>query len=177
MEEASKRPLVVAKKQPENQDVFSSSKLSAGMKIYVGTIRSLEKKKSYIVSDSHLNRIRIDKFKESTPKARVCVKSFSGVNTNQIDYYVVPPLVDEKPDNVVIHIESNYITKFNYNNVNEEGLAHRIINTGLKCRSYGYRVSNIAISSVLKRSSFNINQVIYQVNDILKRLCRINDFS
>ena len=175
LEKASKRPFVIAKKHPENQDVFSSSKLSAGMKIYVGTIRSLEKKKSYIISDSHLNRIRIDKFKESTPKARVYVKSFGGVNTNQIDYYVVPPLVDEKPDNVVIHTGSNDITKFNYNNVNEEGLAYRIINIDLKCRSYG--VSNIAISSILKRSSFNVSQVIYQVNNILKRLCGINDFS
>ena len=51
-----------------------------------------------------MNRIRKDKFQESTPKARVYVKSFSGANTNPIDYYVVPLLVDEKPDNVVIHI-------------------------------------------------------------------------
>ena len=103
------------------------------------------------------------------------MKSFSGANTNQLDYYGVPQLVDEKSNNVVIHIGSNDITKFNYNNVNAEELAHRIINIGLKCRSYG--VSNIAVSSILKRSSFNINQVIYQVNNILKRLCRINDFS
>ena len=109
------------------------------------------------------------------PKARVYVKSFIGTNIDQLDYYVVPLLVDEKPNNVVIHIGSNDITKFNYNNVNAEELAHRIINIGFKCRSY--LVSNIAVSSILKRSSFNINQVIYQVNNILKRLCRINDFS
>ena len=75
---------------------------------------------------------------------------------------------------MIIHIGSNDITKFNYNNVNAEELAHRIINIGLKCRSFG--VSNIAVSSILKRNSFNINQVIYQVNNILKRLCRISDF-
>ena len=137
------------------------------MKTYVGTIRSKEKKKSYIIGDSHLNRICKDKFKESKPNARVYVKSFSGANTNQIDYYVVAVLVDEKTDNVVIHIGSNNKTKFNYNNVNTEELAHRIINIGLKCRSDG--VSNSAVSSILKRNSFNINQVIYQVNNILKR--------
>ena len=103
------------------------------------------------------------------------MKSFSVANTNQLDYYVVLLLVDEKPDNVVIHIGSNDITKFNYNNVNLEELAHRIINIGLKCRSYG--ISNIAVSSILKISGFNINQVIYQVNNILKPLCRINEFS
>ena len=76
---------------------------------------------------------------------------------------------------MVIHIGSKDITKFNYNNVIAEELAHKIINIGCKCRSYG--VSNIAVSSILNRSSLNINQVIYQVNVILKRLCTINDFS
>ena len=51
-----------------------------------------------------MNRIRKDKFKESTLKARVYAKSFRAANTYQLDYYVVPLLVDEKPDNVVIHI-------------------------------------------------------------------------
>ena len=106
-----------------------------------------------------MNIIRKDKLKESTPVARVFVKSFGGANTKQLDYYVVPLLVDEKPDNVVTHIRSNDITKFNYNNVNAEELAHRIINIGLKSRTYG--MSNIAVFSILKRSSFNINQVIY----------------
>ena len=127
LKKTSKRPLVVTNKHAENQHVFSSSKLPAGMKTYVGTIRSKEKKRSYIVGDSHFNRIRKDKFKENTPKARVYVKCFSGANTNQLDYYVVPLLVDENPDNVVIDIGSNDIMKFNYNNVNAEELDHRIL--------------------------------------------------
>ena len=175
LQKTSKRPLVITNKHPENEDVFSSSKLSTGMKTYVGTIRSKEKKKPCIIGDSHFNRIRKDKLKQSAPRARVSVKYFSGANTNQLDYYVVPLLVDEKPDGGVIHIGSNDITKINYNNVNAEELAHRIINIGLKCRSY--RVINIAVSSILKRSSFNINQVIHQVNNILKSLYKINDFS
>ena len=71
LQKTSKRAVVVTNKHPENQDVFSSSKLSAGIKTYVGTIRSKEKKKSYIIGDSHLNRIYKDKFKENKPKARV----------------------------------------------------------------------------------------------------------
>ena len=57
---------------------------------------------------------------------------------------------------------------------NREELAQRIISIGWKFRSYG--VSNIAVSSILKRNCFNINQVIYLVNNILKRLCKLNDF-
>ena len=75
---------------------------------------------------------------------------------------------------MVIHIGPNDITKFNYIKVNAEDLAHRTINTGLKCRSYV--ISNIAVSSIFLKKSFNINQVMYQVNNILKRLCRLNDF-
>ena len=60
LQKTSTRPLVVTKKHPENQDVFSSSKLSAGMKTYVGTIRFKGKKKSYIIDDNNLNRIRIN---------------------------------------------------------------------------------------------------------------------
>ena len=79
-----------------------------------------------------------------------------------------------KPINVVIHIGPNDITKFNYNNVNAEELAHRIINIGLKCKSYG--VSNVAVSSILKRNSFNINRVIYQVDNIVSySFYRCND--
>ena len=60
LQKTSKGPLVVTNKHPENQDVFSSSKLSAGMKTYVGTIRFKGKKKSYIIDDNNLNRIRIN---------------------------------------------------------------------------------------------------------------------
>ena len=59
------------------------------MKAYVGTIRSKEKKKSYIIGDSHLKTIPEDKFNKITPKARVYVKSFSSANTNQLEYYIV----------------------------------------------------------------------------------------
>ena len=45
-------------------------------------------------------------------------------NTNQLDYYIVPVLVDEKPNNLLIHIGLNEKMKFNYNKVNEEELAH-----------------------------------------------------
>ena len=109
------------------------------MKTYVGTIRFKEKKKYFIIGDSHLNA------RKSLSNAPVYFKSFSIVNTNHLDYYVVLVQVDEKP-NVVIHIGSNDISKCNCNNVNTEELAHTIINIALKCRSYG--VSNTAVFSI-----------------------------
>ena len=47
----------------------------------------------------------------------VYFKCFSGANTKQLDHYVIPVLVDDKPLTVVIHIGSNAIAKFNYHDV------------------------------------------------------------
>ena len=87
--------------------------------------------------DSDLNRICKDKFKEITLNARVYAKSFSGATNNQFDYYLAPVLLDEKPGNAIIYIGSNHTTKFDYNKVNAEELAGKIINIDLKCRSNG----------------------------------------
>ena len=69
---------------------------------------------------------------------------------------------------MIIHIGSNDITKSNYNNVNVEGLAKKIINISVKCKAY--KVSNIA------RSDPKISQVIKQVNRLLQGLCKTNNF-
>ena len=89
------------------------------------------------MGDSDLNRICKDKFKEITSNARVYAKSFSGATNNQSDYYLAPVLLDEKPGNAIIYIGSNHTTKFDYNKVNPEELASKIINIDLKCRSNG----------------------------------------
>ena len=54
-------------------------------------------------------------------------------------------------------------------------MAQEIIDIGLKCRSYEAR--NIAISSILVRSSIRLNQVISIVNNILKVLRATNSFN
>ena len=82
-----------------------------------------------------MNEKRNDKFEGSLPNTPAYVKFFSGANTNQLDYYIVSVLVDEKPNNITIYIRPNDILKFNYNNANEEDLDHRIINIGLKFTS------------------------------------------
>ena len=88
--------------------------------------------------------------------------------------YVIPELVDEKPQTVFIHIGSNDITKFNYHNVDVNDLASRILQTGLKCRYYG--VQSISSLSVLVRNDNNLNKLIQGVNISLKNLCKVYGF-
>ena len=105
----------------------------------------------------------------------VSFKCLSSANTKQLDYYRVTTLVDETPQAVVIHIGSNDITESKIKQINVDDLAQEIIDIGLKCRSD--RVRNIAISSILVRSSFRLNQIILKINNILKALCATNGFN
>ena len=128
------------------------------------------KEKVCIIGDSHLKRI--SKRKLDNVGKMVSFKCFSGANTKQLDYYIVPTLVDETPQAVVIHIGSKDITESKIKQINLDDLAQKIIDIGLKCRSYGVR--NIAISSILVRSSIRLNQIILKFNNILKMLCATN---
>ena len=66
------------------------------------------------------------------------------------------------------------ITKFNYQDVDLNDLANRILKIGLKCRYYG--VESIAISSVLVRNDNNINKLTPGVNVSLQHLCKVYGF-
>ena len=72
---------------------------------------------------------------------------------------MIPVLVEEKPQTVVIHIVSNDLTKFNHHDVQVNDLANRILQIGFKCRYYG--VESIATSSVLVRNDNNLNKLIW----------------
>ena len=91
-----------------------------------------------------------------------------------MDHYVIPVLVDEKRQTVVIHIRSNDITMFNYLEIDVNDLANTILQTGLKCRYYG--VESIAILSVFIRNDNNLNKLILGVNISLKNLCKVYGF-
>ena len=94
--------------------------------------------------------------------------------SKQLDHYVIPVSIDEKPQTVVMHIGSNDITKFNYHDVDVNDLANRILQIRLKCRYDG--VESIALSSVLVRNDNNLNKLIRGVNISLKHLCKVYGF-
>ena len=64
------------------------------------------------------------------------------------------------------------MTKMNYKTMNVQDLVQGVIDIGLKCKSY--RVSRIAILSILTRSSAQLNQVTGNARDLLKSLCVTN---
>ena len=80
-------------------------------------------------------RITKRSFRPGEKRNFVISKCFRGANINQLDYYVVPTSVDEKPESIILHIGSNDITKTNYDNVNAEDLGQGIVNIAKKCNS------------------------------------------
>ena len=101
------------------------------------------------------------------------IKCFSGANTKQLGHYVIPALVDEKPQTVFTHARPNDTTKFNCHDVDVNYLANIILQIGLRCR---YCVDSIAISSVLDRDDNILTKLIRGVNISLKHLCKVYGF-
>ena len=121
------------------------------------------------MSDSHVKRIRRNDFNKQLKNGKAIFRSFSNANTKQLDHYILPPLVDDKRDAVIIHVGTNDILT----NANHEEIARIIIKIGLNCKNYG--VNNV-ISSILVKKNPNLNALIRRVNDLLRDLCSMNGF-
>ena len=133
-----KRPQVVVKIFPENQDAFKKPNVLSGNSTSKnkGTYRN-KNNTVFLIGDSRLNRINKENFRKEFQGGWVCFKCFPGVNTKQLHYYFTPMLVDEKPNTTIIHIRSNDITKSNYHTINADDSGKGIVNIGLKCKYYG----------------------------------------
>ena len=111
--------------------------------IVKSTIRNTQfhkRNKIFVAGHSHVSRTGKERFKKYVDGANVYFTCFSGADTTQLDYYVLPTLAEESPDSVEIHIGSNSITKSNYNNVNVEDLAKKVINIGVQCKAYNITI-------------------------------------
>ena len=127
-------------------------------------------RKVLIVGDSHVRCIRRNDCNKELKNEKAIFRSFSGANTKQLNHYIVPLLVDDKPDFVIIHVGTNDVLE----NANHEDIARNIIKIGLECKKFG--VNDIVISSVLVKRSPKSNAINRRANEMLCDLCRANGF-
>ena len=106
------------------------------------------------MGDSHLKRIRRSDFNKELKNGKAIFRSFSGASTKPMDHYILPLLVDDKPDAVIIHVGTNDILT----NANHEEIARNIIKIGLNCKIDG--VNDLVIFSVLVKKNPNLNALI-----------------
>ena len=128
-------------------------------------------RKICVVGDSHMKRVKRNDFNKELCHGKAFFRSFSGANVRQLCHYIIPTLIDDKPDVTVIHVGTNDIL----NHANHEDIARSIINIGLDCKNNG--VNEVFISSILVKKNPNLTAIVCQVSDMLGDLCEKNGFS
>ena len=132
-------------------------------------------KKITVFGDSIIKRINGKELTRHLNKGRAFIKSFPGANAKDLAHYVIPTLIDQSPDAVVIHVGTNNVKRGNQKptQTNAE-IAEEIIQTGRICRQYG--VNEVFISSLLCRSSTSEMKNIREINCFIKERCVRENF-
>ena len=128
------------------------------------------RKKIFVVGDSHVKKIKRLDFNKELRSGKAFFRSFNGTDSKQLGHYIIPTLVGDKPDIVLLLVGTNDVLS----NDNNTELANNIINVGLNCKNHG--VSIVFISSILTKKNPKLKSVIRRVNDKLRELCETNGF-
>ena len=89
--------------------------------------------KILVVGDSHVKQIRRTNFNTDLSNDKVYFRSFIGATSKQLDHYIIPSLVDDKPDAVINHVGSNDILY----SANYEDITRNFVKIGSNCKSQG----------------------------------------
>ena len=111
-------------------------------------------KKICVVGYSHVRRSKRNRFNNSLCEGKAHLNAFSGANIKRVDHFITPNLVEDRPDIVIIHIGSNYITHNTVDQIDVKDIVNHTINIGKKCLSYG--VKEVIISSIFIKSSSSL---------------------
>ena len=144
----------------QTQQQLQKSKVVPGNNTYAGTLR--EGRKILMIGDSHIRRVKRDKLQNLFDNVKFFVRYFSGAKTEDLRHYIIPSLLKEKPDTVVIHVGSNNITHRIFEDFNAGKLADEIIDIGKMCSQYG--VKYVIFSSIFGKNSIKLGKMISQVN-------------
>ena len=99
------------------------------------------------------------------------LRSFPGATLKHLKYYVVPSLIDETPNRIVLHGGCNNV---NNKNSTPEKIANEIGDMGILCRDYG--INDIFISMMICRRSKFLNDKVKHVHFLLKLICEENGY-
>ena len=134
-----------------------------GNQSYASTMK--HRKKTCIVGDSHIRRIKKNLFNNSINEGKAHLNSFSGATINRLDHFITPIWEEDRPDIVIIHVGSNDITHNTINNIDAKDISKRITDIGKKCLLSGAK--EVIISSIFIKRQFKLTRIIRQVNDHL----------
>ena len=103
----------------------------------------------------------MNEFNNCFPAGDAFKQSFPGVTASKLRSYMKLWLIEEEPENVIIQVGTNNITK---KKQSSEEIAHEILDMVRLCRKNG--INNVFISSLVCRPTYQ--NTIDEVNRILK---------
>ena len=115
-------------------------------------------KKCAILSDSICRRINMKILNEHIKRGYAIRKTYIGASPQELEHYMIKPIVDENPDSCVINIGINKIGK-----EDPKEIVKNILKCVKKCREYG--IQDIMVSSLTFRPNFQAQ--IHEVNSLL----------
>ena len=125
-----------------------------------------------MATDSMAQRIRKREFYSHLQNGYAQIKTFPGVTSNYLNHYILPHLIEECPNTLVLHVGTNSIHD---KSRNAERVANEVINIGLSAKEFG--VDNIIISGlIVRRNGVGPERKRREVNEILKTKCIFNNF-
>ena len=131
-------------------------------------------RKTAIFSTSITKGIRIQDFNEIYRSGSACFRRFHGSRANGMKYHVIPTMIEEKPEVVVIHTGGNDLRTPKNNPVSVDSIVNSIIDAGKACEAYGAK--RIIISGVIIRKTGYMETRRREINNLLKDLCYKNGY-
>ena len=125
--------------------------------------------KMYILGTSMIKEIRWKEFNSKLNKCSTRFRPFIGAIRKQMETYVKPILNDDTADVLILHIDCNDIGN---KQLTENQIAEWIVKIGRQCKENN--VNNVFISSLICRAQKKLNDKVIAVNNILKRVCKLN---
>ena len=123
-------------------------------------------RKTAIFSTSITKGIRIKDFNEIYRSGSACFRRFHGSRANGMKYHVIPTMIEEKPEVIVIHTGGNDLRTPKNNPISVETIVNSIIDAGKVCESYGAKC--IIISGVIIRNTGYMETRRREINNLLK---------
>ena len=129
-------------------------------------------RRAFILSDSMMQRIRKREFCKHLKNTWGQIKTFPGANSRYLHHHMLPFILEECPDTLVVHGGTNDLQN---RDKTAEQIADDLINIGHTAKSLG--VADVIFSSlVIRKDGVAINHKRNAVNEILKDKVSFNNF-
>ena len=131
-----------------------------------------------VISDSTPGKINIDQIRRNidTDVEEVIFKRFPGHTADEISHYSTKPLLDVKPNRVIILAGTNDISRDvnTGRTVNEFEVVESLMKTARAARVSGAEI--VYVSAVLVRHGYQFKNPVARVNSLLEATCAMEGF-